>query len=56
MKNKIDSKIIICGIIALVIIEAMALWNGIDGILLTTIVGIIALVIGVAIPKEKIFK
>ena len=50
----IDKSIIITGIVALTIIEAMALYYGINGVLLTTIVGIIALAIGVAIPQKVI--
>ena len=53
MKTKIDWKIVVAGILALTIIEVCAQFNGIDGVLLTTIVGIIALAIGVAIPTPK---
>ena len=50
-KKKIDWKIIVAGITALTIIEACALFNGIDGIVLSTIIGIIALTIGITIPN-----
>jgi len=54
MKKKIDFRIVIAGIICLTAIEIAALFNGIDGTLLSVIIGIIALAIGVAIPKEII--
>ena len=50
-KTKIDWKIIVAGIAGLTAIEICALFNGIDGKLLASIVGIIALVIGVALPN-----
>jgi hypothetical protein len=50
-KLKIDCKVIIAGIAALTIIEVVALLNGIDGVLLSSTVGIIALAIGVTIPN-----
>ena len=56
MKKKIDFRIVIAGIICLTAIEIAALFNGIDGTLLSVIIGIIALAIGVAIPREKIYK
>lgn len=49
--KKVDWKIAVSGIFGLVIIECFALHNGIDGKLLTSIIGIIALAIGVAIPN-----
>lgn len=49
--EKIDWRIVIAGLLALTIIEVCALMNGIDGKLLTLVVGIIALVIGVTIPN-----
>ena len=54
MKKAIDFRIVIAGIICLTVIEIAALFNGIDGTLLSVIIGIIALAIGVAIPKEII--
>ena len=52
----IDNKTIAIGIICITILEATALIIGIDGVLLTTVIGIIALAIGIQIPKEKIIK
>lgn len=51
MKNKIDWRIVIAGIAALTIIEVFALFNGIDGKLLSAVIAIIALAIGVALPN-----
>lgn len=51
IKKGIDWRIVVAGIAAITIIECFALCNGIDGIVLTTIVGIIALAIGVTIPN-----
>jgi len=50
-KPKIDWKIVVAGIGALTAIEICALFNGIDGKLLATVVGIIALTIGIVIPN-----
>ena len=50
-KQKIDWRIMVAGLTALTIIEVCALFNGIDGVLLTTIVGIIALTLGIVIPS-----
>ena len=48
--KKINKQVVIAGIIALTAIEITALLRGIDGLLLSAIVGIIAAAIGVAIP------
>lgn len=50
-KTELDWRIIICGIIALTMIECVALFKGIDGVLLSSIIGIIALAIGITIPN-----
>jgi hypothetical protein len=50
-KPKIDFRVVIAGILALTIIEVVALCNGIDGILLSSIIGIITLAIGITIPS-----
>ena len=54
MKDKIDWRIVITGIICLTILEGMALFNGINGTLFTIIASIIALAIGVAIPRSLV--
>ena len=55
-KKLIDWKVICAGIFCLTAIEIVALLNGINGVVLSTIIGIIALSIGVAIPKEKVMQ
>jgi len=50
-KKGIDWRILCVGIAAITIIECVALCNGIDGIILTSVVGVIALAIGVTIPN-----
>ena len=50
-KKRIDWRIVAFGIVGLTAIEICALFNGIDGKLLATIVGIIALAVGVVIPN-----
>lgn len=54
--EKISKWIIMCGIICLTIIEIFAMTQGINGVLMTTIIGIIALAIGITIPGNKILK
>jgi len=54
--EKIDYRVLITGIIAITIIELYALSKGINGIILTIVVGIIASAIGISIPKEKIIR
>ena len=50
-KKTIDWRIVIAGLMALTAIEITALCNGIDGTLLTMVIGVIGLVIGVAVPN-----
>lgn len=50
-KSKIDWKIVIAGIAALTIIEVYALSQGVNGALMTLIIGVIGLAIGVMIPN-----
>lgn len=51
MEKKIDWKIIATGLICLTAIAIAAQFNGIDGTLMTLIIGVIALAIGVALPN-----
>lgn len=55
-RSQIDYRVLIAGITALTAIEICALFNGINGTLMTIVVGIIGAAIGVAIPKDKILK
>jgi len=49
-KRKIPAKIIICGLICLTILELAALSQGINGVLLRIVMGIIGAAIGTALP------
>ena len=50
-KTKIDYRIVCAGLFCLTGIEVCALIKGIDGVLLSSIIGIIALTIGVVLPN-----
>lgn len=54
MKNKIDYRIVIVGLICITLLEMMAMYKGVNGVLLTVVIGIIAASIGIIIPKEKV--
>jgi len=55
-KKEIDWRIICVGLLCLTGIEICALSNGINGILLSSILSIISLAIGITIPLDKIIK
>lgn len=55
-RSQVDSKVVIAGIFSLTAIEICALFNGINGTLMTLVIAVIAAAIGVAIPKERILK
>ena len=46
--------IIITGIICITILELFALGEGINGMLLTAVIGVIAAIVGVAVPTPKV--
>lgn len=52
MAKEVDWKVLIAGIMALTIIECVALSQGINGTLMTLVIGIIGVVLGVSIPLE----
>ena len=54
MKEKIDWKIVLGGIVCLTAVELYALSKGIDGIMLAAYAAIIAGVVGVVIPSSLI--
>jgi len=54
MKQKIDWRIVCMGLICLTGLEIYALSQGINGTILTIVVGIIAGVIGFTLPQPKI--
>ena len=53
-KQNTPQGVVITGILALVAYGAWAIFNGQNGLLMTTIVGIIALAIGVTLPQFKL--
>lgn len=53
-KRKVDWRIVVTGIISITGLEGLALLLGYDGVLLTTVLMIIAGVIGVTLPQWKI--
>jgi len=52
-KEKIDWKIVVTALGCITLLEAMALAKGIDGILLTSVIGIIAGIVGWTSPQLK---
>ena len=56
MKEKIDKSIVITGMVLIAILMGIALFMGMNGLLLTTVIGILALAIGVTIPGNKLIK
>jgi hypothetical protein len=48
---KVSASVIIAGIAGLTILELYALFCGIDGVVFTAVIGIIALAIGVTLPN-----
>jgi len=56
MKNKIDWRIVIVGLICLTAIEIAAMLNGINGTVRTIVIAAIAAAIGVTIPLDKFIK
>jgi amino acid permease len=54
MKSKNKTQIIICAIVCIAFIEAIALSNGIDGIVLSTVIATITGLVGLIIKTPKI--
>ena len=52
--DKTPKEIVIIGIICLTLLEITALIKGIDGVVFTAVVAIIALAIGVTLPTPKL--
>jgi len=50
-EKKVDWRLVAIGIACLTAIEIVALLNGIDGALMTLIIGVIGLAIGVTLPN-----
>jgi len=49
--RKADWRVVAIGLICLSVIECFALMNGINGTLMTIVIGVIALAIGVTLPS-----
>ena len=55
-KTKVDWRIVCTGLVALTAIEIYALYQGINGTLLSIVIAVIGLAIGVTIPLDKFVK
>ncbi|MCP6720500.1 MAG: hypothetical protein KJI72_04255 [Patescibacteria group bacterium] len=53
-QNKIDKSVVMTGILSITAMEMFALYQGVNGLLLTTVIGIVALAIGVQLPQIKL--
>lgn len=53
-KHKVDKLIVMTGILSITALELAAMFNGFNGMLLTTVIGLIALAIGVQLPQIKL--
>lgn len=49
-------QVLVAAIMGITIIECVALSNGINGIVLTAVVGVLAAIAGVTIPTGKLIK
>jgi|TARA_Y100000310_G_scaffold343472_1_gene451258 hypothetical protein len=50
-KKKIDWRVVVCAMLCITVLEIVALLQGIDGVLLTTVIGVLAVIAGVVIPN-----
>ena len=53
-KKQVDWKVVSIGLVCLTVIECFALANGINGKVLSTVLMLIALAIGITIPRDLI--
>ena len=51
VKQKIDYRIVVVALICIAVVECVALLKGINGILLTVVIGIMAGIAGITIPN-----
>ena len=61
MKNKQKKReknipVVLAAILCLTLLDIVALYNGIDGVLMSTIVAIIAALAGLAVPTPELLK
>ncbi len=54
--KRTDWRIVATGLVCITALEMVALAKGINGVLLTTVIGVIALAIGVTIPNPLTVK
>ena len=55
-KQEINWRMVAVGLVCITALEMVALYKGINGILLTTVIAIIAGAIGVTLPQFKVSK
>ena len=55
-KGKVDTKIVMLGLLCITLLEGIALLKGINGTLLTIVIAVIAATAGVSIPTPKFMK
>jgi len=55
-KQKVKWQVVVAVIAAITILEAIALFKGIDGKLLTIVIGVLAVMAGIVIPTPKVLK
>ncbi len=55
-KQEINWRIVAVGLVCITALEMVALQKGINGVLLTTVIAIIAGAIGVTLPQFKVSK
>ncbi len=51
-----NKNIVIVGMLCITVLEAVALFKSINGVLLTAVIGVLAAAIGVTIPRPKEFR
>ncbi len=54
--KKVDKEVLIIGLLCITAIEIFALSKGMNGVLMSATIGIIAGMVGVFIPKEKMIR
>ena len=52
-ESKVDWRVLLIAIVGLVVIEVFALANGINGVLRSSIIAIIALIAGITMPQWR---
>ena len=55
-KQKVDKSVLITGLCCITALDIFAMYKGIDGIILTSVIGIIAFAIGLKLPTPKVMQ